>query len=163
MNFLPSARSIAVFGLMALLASGCSGGGPKRPPLGKVSGTVTYKGKPVSGAVVSFMMERAPRAATGTTDSNGNYKLTTFDTNDGALVGTHKVTVTKIPLPASGESSKSNTPDDLAKIIAEGKFEEFMKKTKNEEIPAKYANIATSPLQFTIDSGDNEKKIELED
>ncbi|MCX7411795.1 MAG: carboxypeptidase-like regulatory domain-containing protein [Planctomycetales bacterium] len=154
--------SLAVFGLAALFVAGCGGEVVKHPPLGKVKGTVTYKGTPVSGAVVSFMMERAPRGATGTTDANGNYKLTTFDTNDGAFVGTHKVTVVKFVPADAAQASKTTTPEDLAKVTAEGKLDEFVKKKKSE-IPEKYTDFKTTPLQFTIEPGQNEKKIELED
>jgi len=126
-----------------------------------VKGTVTYKGKPISGAVVSFMMERAPRGATGTTDANGNYKLTTFDTNDGALVGTHKVTVNKPVANPLGKESNQLTSDDLLKLTKEGKIEPG--KIQTPEIPEKYTDAKTTPLQFTIEPGENEKNIELED
>ena len=128
--------------------------------MGKVKGTVKYKGKPVSGAIVSLAMEGAARGATGTTDDNGNYKLTTFDTNDGAIVGTHKVTVVKPIATPLGKAPAELTADDLLKITSEGKLQEV---TKSDELPAKYADLKTTKLQLTIEAGDNEKNIELED
>ena len=128
--------------------------------MGKVKGTVTYRGKPVSGAIVSLTMEGAARGATGTTDGNGNYKLTTFDTNDGAIVGTHKVTVVKPIAAPLGKAPAELTADDLLKITKEGKLQEM---TKSDELPARYADLKTSKLQLTIEPGDNEKNIELED
>ena len=158
---LPRNLSLAVVGLTVLSLIGCGGETVKRPPLGKVHGIVTYKGKPISGAVVSFIKDKAPRVATGTTDANGNYKLTTFDTNDGAFVGTHKVTVTKPVVNQLGKDTASLTPEDLLKLTAEGKLELVQQKTS--EIPAKYGDVQTTPLTFTIEAGQNEKKIELED
>ena len=131
--------------------------------MGKVKGVVSYKGQPVSGAVVNLTMEGASRGATGMTDENGNYKLTTFDTNDGAFVGTHKVTVVKSPAAATtfGKDPKEVTGEDLLKITNEGKLQELTK--PSGQIPAKYADVKTSKLQLTIEAGNNEKNIELED
>lgn len=130
--------------------------------MGKVKGTVTYKGKPVSDAVVNLAMEGASRGASGTTDENGNFKLTTFDTNDGAFVGTHKVTVAKLKTTTPlGKDPKEMTPDDLLKITNEGKLGEMA--GKSGDIPAKYADTKTSPLKLTIEAGENQKNIELED
>lgn len=153
--------SIVVSCLLASLICGCGSGGGTRPAMGKVKGTVTYKGKPVSGAVVSLFMEGASRGSSGTTDESGNYKLTTFDTNDGAFVGTNKVTVTKPKAAPLGKDPKELTPDDLLKITREGKINEMS--AISDELPAKYADVKTSKLQLTIEAGDNQKEIELED
>lgn len=156
--------------LAGLIVAGTSGCGPEgvkgRPPMAKVKGTVKYKGKPVANAAIMFTMEGAPRSAIGTTDADGNFKLTTFDTYDGAFVGTHKVTVTKAASASTlpGEKTdKDMTADDLAKLSQSGKFQEWEKNRKSAEIPAKYADIKTTPLQSTIEKGENDKNIELED
>lgn len=158
---IPSTRMFSTVAncLLALLICGCGSEGG-RPPMGKVRGVVTYKGKPVSGAVVNLSMEGASRGASGTTDENGSYKLTTFDTNDGAFVGTHKVTVAKAAAASLGKDPKELKPEDLLKITSEGKLKET---AKTSEIPAKYADFKTSKLQLTIEPGDNQKNIELED
>ncbi len=153
--------SIVVNCLLASLICGCGSGGGTRPPMGKVKGVVKYKGQPVSGAVVNLFMEGAPRSASGTTDDNGNYKLTTFDTNDGAIVGTHKVTVVKPFAMPLGKEPTQLTADDLLKITKEGKLEEMKK--PGGDLPAKYADVKTSKLQLTIEAGENQKDIELED
>lgn len=85
------------FGLLLLLSAallqvGCSG---DRPKLALVTGVVTYNGAPVSGASVSFSSDVAPRNAVGTTDASGKYQLTTYEANDGAILGDYKVTVFK--------------------------------------------------------------------
>jgi hypothetical protein len=83
--------------LLALLVPmfvGC-GGGADQPDTVPVSGTITVEGKPLEGAQVSFLGEGASRAAMGTTDAAGKYQLTTFEENDGAIVGKHTVSITK--------------------------------------------------------------------
>lgn len=144
---------LVAMGLAAGVACGCSGG-IKRPPLGKVKGTITYKGEPVSGAVVNFIMDGAPRVATGTTDSSGNFTLSSYNTDDGAVIGTHKVTIAKAD--ASVEKYAKYSPADLATkgpppITGKG------------AIPAIYADVKTTPLKNTVDPGVNEINIELKD
>lgn len=143
---------LLILGLCCLIACGCGGANKKRPPLGKVKGKVTYKGAAVPDVEVAFMTEGAPRAGTGTTNANGEYQLTTYDTNDGAVVGTHKVTVTQSPPGAT----KVMTAADLASQGAPPP-------PKGGVIPTKYADPKTSPLKNTVDSGANEINIELTD
>ena len=160
-----STFSMVVVGLTCLFVCGCSGG-TKRPPMGKVRGTLTHKNEPVANAVITFMKEGSPRGSTGITDAKGNFKLTTYDTNDGAFLGSQKVIVTMINMNPTGAGGGGATMDSeaLAKIVSQGKFEEFMKKNKAEsKIPAKYGDMKTTPLQYTIEAGDNQKDIELED
>ena len=150
--------------LAGLVSCGCSSEGGTRPPMGKVKGTVTHKGKPVPGVSVNFVKEGAPRGASGITDSNGVYKLTTFDSNDGAVLGTHKVFLAEIEAAAPGQSGEEMTPESLGKIVGDGKFDTFNKKSqKAGAIPAKYTDPKATPLKFTVDPGENEKNIEIED
>ena len=90
-------------------AVGCGGSDPDRPKLGKVTGTVTYKGKPLTRGSVIFTpisgkVEGGGQIATGQIQSDGSYSLTTFDTDDGAVLGQHAVTV------QSGEESTFKPP-----------------------------------------------------
>src|SRR5262245_39746565 len=69
---------------------GC-GGTSKTVP---TTGRVTYNGKPVPRANVSFTpVEGSGRAASGLTDNNGYFKLGTFSTSDGALPGNYRISV----------------------------------------------------------------------
>jgi hypothetical protein len=130
--------------------------------MARVKGTVTYNGQPVAGATVSYMMEDVPRGASGVTDDDGNFKLTTYDTNDGAFIGTHKVTVTKGTAGVLGKEFEELLPEDLEKLTNDGRLDEVSGKKKGE-IPLKYADVKTTPLQSTVEAGSNEKTIELED
>lgn len=55
------------------LIGGCGRG--DLPPLGDVSGKVTLDGEPLVGVIINFKPESG-RAATATTDEEGNYTLT---------------------------------------------------------------------------------------
>lgn len=72
---------IAVYGLEA-----------KPAKLGKIEGRVTFKDKPLAGAKVTFTPEEG-RPATGVTDENGHFHLSTLKANDGAAVGKHRVSI----------------------------------------------------------------------
>jgi len=70
--------------------AGCADSGPN---VAKVVGTITYDGKPLSGATVVFSPESGERVGNGGTDENGHYFLGTFEIKDGAIVGKHRVAV----------------------------------------------------------------------
>src|SRR5437879_3692017 len=77
--------------LSALVVTTVGRGGQSKAV--KVEGTVTLDGQPLPGATVSFMPVGNGRAASGRTDANGNFRLSTFRTDDGALPGEYKVIV----------------------------------------------------------------------
>ena len=86
-------------------ASGCSKSGPE---LFTVSGTVTLQGKPLPNVIVTFIPDGEGKSASGTGDEEGNYKLSTFAPNDGALAGKYRVAIMpKDPPPMAGEAVSS--------------------------------------------------------
>ena len=89
------AAAILLFAALAL-ATGCGDGRPARIP---VSGTVTYRGKPLDGANVTFV-PKGSRPASGQTDAQGRFTLQTFSSGDGVVAGDHVVCVVKsVPDP----------------------------------------------------------------
>lgn len=58
-----------------------------------VKGTVTYKGKPLTGGAVRFEPEDGGREAAGNIEPDGSFTLTTFQAGDGAVAGKHRVAV----------------------------------------------------------------------
>ena len=123
---------------------------PRQADLMIVAGTVTYKNEPVAGATVTFWAASAPRAAIGQTDAKGNFQLTTFDPNDGAIVGTHTVTVTKPP-----ESAPANATEMATAKAATA--------PTKPPLPTKYARADSTPLKFEVKSGPNTAPLELTD
>jgi hypothetical protein len=95
-------RNAAIALVAALLLVGC-GSSDK----GKVSGTVTAAGQPVTGGSVSFApvagSASAGRVATGAVRSDGSFSLSTDTDEDGALIGRHEVVYT--PPSVGGESA----------------------------------------------------------
>jgi hypothetical protein len=86
-------KSLALILVIGAMASGCSRkSGMETAP---VSGQVTYRGKAVPTGTVMFVPGAGP-AATGEISSDGRYKLTTYSAGDGAVIGTHKVTITAL-------------------------------------------------------------------
>jgi hypothetical protein len=161
-------KSPALLPFLAVVAlvAGCRGS--SRPATYPVGGQVTYRGKPVAGATVTFLAEGAPTPAWGTTDDSGNYRLTTFKPNDGAVVGTHVVTVSKTS--EVNVSAPGAVPvDSRARAQA---IEEEMQRTavaleKAERtrplLPQKYGERRTSDLRKEVVDGENVINIELTD
>lgn len=66
-----------------------------------VSGVVTCQGKPVANATVNFSPKASAdrsalnpgKLALGITDEQGRFQLTTYENNDGVIIGTHIVTI----------------------------------------------------------------------
>jgi hypothetical protein len=141
---------LTALGLVLSLA-GCSGDA-NMPPLGKVHGKVTYKGKPLDAGHVVFTPASGKggetgQVATGEIDSSGNYEMTTFSTGDGAILGQHVVTVTA-------------QKGDMPKPDATGRINYVLPKN---ETPAKYASADKSPLRCTVVAGGTTFDIELKD
>jgi len=80
-------RASAFTFLAFFLVSGCSGSN-----VVTVSGTLTYKGKPVTNAYVHFIPENG-RPSMGETDQNGKFTLTYDPQTKGAQLGKHRVWV----------------------------------------------------------------------
>ena len=87
-------RAIAVSLAIAWIAF-CAGCGQGRPTCVPVAGKVVIDGQPLPDAVVAFYPPTG-RPSMARTDASGTFRLKCFDKNDGAQLGTHKVTVTAV-------------------------------------------------------------------
>ena len=74
--------------LVCVVVTGC--GGSNVVP---VSGTLTYKGKPVTNAFVNFVPAGGGRPSMGETDESGHFTLTYDPQTKGAERGKHRVFV----------------------------------------------------------------------
>ncbi len=152
--------------LLAILISGCGRGNKLK--VVPVSGSVKYKGAMVEGAVVTFVTQASPRAAVGVTDASGKFRLTTIDTNDGAMAGDNQVTITKMPPKGGGAKEAMKSPEEYMKAMQgqPGKAAappNFAVDSK-DSIPAKYGNPTTSGLKRTVVAGEtNNFNFELTD
>lgn len=94
------AKTLLVF--IALLLPAATGCEPDYPETAPVSGRVTLSNEPVSGGEIQFWPEDG-MMATGRIESDGSYRLTTFQPDDGAILGEHRVAIrAEGPIGASG-------------------------------------------------------------
>ncbi len=145
---------------LAIVIVGCStnvrtGSDPVYP----VMGVVTYGGQPVVGADVTFFSAEKNRSAFGRTNERGQYNLTTFAPHDGAVEGSHVVTVVKLvappeTTPAADVETEAYVPPRPGQSTQPGK--------PKSELPGRYADRANSGLDATVTSdGPNEVNLEL--
>jgi hypothetical protein len=125
---------LAVLAMFAL-CSGCNSGSAGAV---KAGGRVTVVGTPVEGLAVTFIPENGPHAS-GVTDADGRFTLTTDSQGDGAVPGAHKVSVTEVtgaappPMPGTPEAAAGTPP---------------------AKVPALYGDPKTSGLTATVKSGE---------
>src|SRR4051812_28296289 len=91
--------------LLWLAGSGCGRG--DLPEIARVTGTVTYKGKPVPNMMVNFM-PTAGRPSWGKTDAEGKYEMILDSDYKGAYIGHHKVYITPPASTIDGGTSKAS-------------------------------------------------------
>jgi hypothetical protein len=123
--------------MIALTSLGCGEAQSERAPLHSVQGTITFKGRPIPGAFVTFHpktpREHVPTPRASVTNA-GSFALSTFDGGDGAPEGEYVVTVQWYkPVRRGGD------------IVAGPNV-----------LPRKYAAASTSDLNVRIASGDNQ-------
>ncbi|WP_165072872.1 hypothetical protein [Paludisphaera rhizosphaerae] len=130
---------------LSLCAAGATGCGSSGPEMGRVYGTVTLNGKPVTKGTVSFVTTSPEgRNATGTISEDGSYTLQTENPGDGALLGDYKVgLVSREDVLLDYIPKKPIPPKRL--------------------IPEKYENPNTSGLTAKVESGSNTKDFALTD
>jgi hypothetical protein len=100
---------------MSLAAAALSGCGQKGPETAEVSGRVTYRGNAVAEADVTFVPDDGQPSASGRTDQDGRYRLGTFELDDGAIVGKHRVMIMALgpPKPLPPGAVGSGLPGDM--------------------------------------------------
>lgn len=135
--------ALGVSGLSLSVAGGCGGksdaGLPKLVP---VSGTVTLDGKPLAGAMVSFLPVGATRGRMcyGATGADGRYELIYDDKHKGAPEGEFAVLCNKWVMP-----NGSDFPRD-SKVSP-------MDSGARELLPPRYSLDGTSELKATVPAG----------
>jgi hypothetical protein len=113
--------------------AGCSRGDR---PVARVSGVVTYNGKPLTTGTVMFVPIESGPPAYGKIEPDGRYKLSTYSSGDGAVIGKHAVMITAL---------EQLTPEEAANPLRSPKL----------LIPMKYNDTKTSGLTAEVTSDDN--------
>jgi hypothetical protein len=155
--------------LLLLAIAGC-GGGSEQLEVVPVSGVVMYKGNPVSGAQVSFVAEGSPRPATGVTNDKGEFQLSTYDVNDGAVPGEHTITVAKFQsqaaaaAPAMDSREMLSRPGSMLDGYRQTVGDPRTAKGPQSELPEKYSKPESSGLKETVKKdGENRFVLQLTD
>lgn len=163
--FFDSCRLLILMTISALCL-GCGGGSDSaNVETVPVQGTVTLDGKPIEGAIVTFVPvnEAQGLPATGTTDKDGRFTLTAMGggkrgaAGAGTLPGEYYVGVVKDIF--EGDDAEDSPP--------EGQFPEESSDEPSTEpqvkhiVPTKYNDPKTSGIKVTVKEGDNDIKIEL--
>ena len=122
--------------------------------MGTVTGTVTYQGKPVVKAAVSFIpLEKGTLAAVGVTDGSGKYVLRSSGESEGAIVGTYQVTII-LRAPYDGP-----VPEGVSEAMAQDLYQSQGKPL----IPEKYFTTQTSGLTKEVLLGRNTFDFKIEE
>lgn len=134
-----SLRSSLLMVLAFISAAGC-GGGLKEFPCAPVSGLVTCDGQPVREAQVYFAPIKSGKDAVvgkpgfSWTGEDGRFVLSTYGSEDGAIVGKHVVRVTtssEYPCDCIGDETR-----DLMEVeVKAGEKNEFEVKLPKREVP----------------------------
>jgi len=130
--------------ILCLIIPACGESGPTME-LGKVSGKVTYQGKPMTKGTVSFIStDRNRPNANGTITPDGTYTLHTPSFGSGAGLGDYDVMIGGID-PVDYNVPLPGTPVPKSP----------------EAIPKKYGDPKTSGLKETVKSGTNSIDFDL--
>jgi len=123
--------------LLSIALVGCAKAKPDRTPVFPAKGIITFKGEPISGALVA-LHPKAPIAGTpnprANVEKDGAFKVSTYITADGAPEGDYTVTVLWYKPIKNGADVVSGP----------------------NVIPAKYSNPNTSDLVVSIKPGEND-------
>ncbi|MDX1966098.1 MAG: hypothetical protein SFV23_02900 [Planctomycetaceae bacterium] len=159
-------------GSLVLVIWGC--GGKPTPPTVPVTGSVTYQGEPVAGAIVAFS-PITPGAgsftAFGTTDEQGRFALRTAidgaTDKDGAVEGAYIVTISKTSRSESPVIGSAKSPDEVRERLAANRENRSRPPTSRagvsqnrstgnavreleNVIPLRYQNTTGSPLRRVV-------------
>jgi hypothetical protein len=129
---------VAVMLCACVIPMACSGNAD-RPQLAQASGTVLYKGQPLSQGTIVFHPETG-RGASGKIVEGEIVEVTTYEVGDGVPVGKHKVTIQSVDKP----DADMYTPTTSL-------------------IPEKYNVLSQTDLTADITAGENGLEFELKD
>lgn len=143
-------KSLVACSVLLPALVGCPGGDAK-PPTYPVTGVVKLKGTPVDGATIVFVpLSAGTEGATGKSDADGKYTMTTFVSGDGVMPGDYMVKVFKFDQPPMPPSESSPDFDPNAELVDEGYDPDAADAAPvKNHLPKKYASEVTSGLKLT--------------
>ena len=131
---------------------GCGGGGATGGvPVHTAGGVITMFGKPLPGATVAFAPQGGQPTATGRTNAEGKFELTTYEYGDGAAEGNYKVIVSKAsaaPASDSGEGEDHDVP-----VSEEHGEDDGPGGAGGDIVPAQYTTARDTPFSADVKAG----------
>jgi hypothetical protein len=141
-------RLLLAMAVLALPAAGC---GKAKPATAPVTGRVLLDGRPVADAAVMFEPVDGGVPARGSTRDDGGFTLSTFARDDGAIVGRHRVSISKfvtegVAANELGLEAEPGPPGLQPKAA----------------LPVRYADPKASGLEATVEAGGTSVEFSLE-
>jgi Carboxypeptidase regulatory-like domain len=134
----------ALVAAVLVAGAGCGGGHT-------VEGVVTLDGKPLHWATVTFTsQDGSGRTASGVTDEDGRFRLTSVKYGDGVRPGDYKVTVTIAEPPVPVETKPGMSTPEVMGLYAKGLAERKKNPITLPKVPAVYGDPAKTPLRQRV-------------
>jgi hypothetical protein len=150
------ALSIGALLAVAVLASGCGGGGGNA----SLSGKVTYKGQPLHIGRVTLVW------STGKNDKNGR-PIIESAFSPISKEGTYHMEKlqggAKAQVAIESVAPAVTNPLDTSQVVSEEEKKRRYEKAGFVPIPEKYAKVQTSGLSIELKGGANQKDFDLTD
>jgi len=136
-------RLAAATTLLLLLIAGCSG-----QSFAPVEGTLSMNGRPLANVQVEFQPEANGPRSTGFTDQDGKFQLTTESQRPGAVVGMHRVVLYDTQIYDDKPPPGQKKERDIVPI-------------RPARFPARYSEVAKTPLKKEVQSSPNSIELEV--
>ena len=140
---------LAIFCTLVVVGLGC-GKDQNLLPLVPVTGTITLDGKPLDSASVMFIPVGTTKGngATGYTNEQGKYELSTPKGDRGAPVGEYRVVISKMLMP-------DGTPYSGQSGLAP------MDSPAREVLPPRFSDDTQTKVKATVPEGGGEVNLSL--
>ena len=155
-------------GVMTLIVSsfGC---GSDTEDVNPVTGKITYEGKPLAGARIRLEATAGGASRVYSCDSQADGSFTieaaySTETKQGAPVGTYKILVGKFEKDESATEESDPDADEaaeLAEVENQQEGDDVVDDAVKSQINEKFNNSSTTPLEATINEGENTITLEL--
>lgn len=141
-------RAISAGALAASLLIGACGCGQRMMPL---TGVIRVDGKPIKAGATVIFTGGGVRPASGVTDDNGAFKLSTNQNGDGIMYGEYKVLVLS---PDNTIPMTRNVPTERGTMAFDEyrKAQEAMRNRPAQKglIPVAFTSAETTPLTWRV-------------
>ena len=139
---------VVLLAVTLVAVNGCGGGSgapDKRPERVAFGGTAMLNGATIEDGLITFHPVGSGNGASGKTDSDGKFVMSTFESGDGVVPGEYTVTVLKIEV-ADAASSVLLTDDPNYS----GEPETEVAVQPSNKLPPQFEDPTTSGVKVTV-------------